>query len=153
MLFQDLKNRIRQVCLGAEFDVVPDIPGNLTEKFIQVLGQFRRWEAVILDMVFLLEDESIQAGTEDFNGRLIKLLGEHFSIEVGIILNKSGPSPQPPGNDRLRDFEQKQISFLQVLPIGFEDMKILGRLTIFLQKQAIKGVVDFKEREMLEVLG
>ena len=32
-------------------------------------------------------------------------------------------------------------------------MKILGGLTIRLQKQAIKGVVDFKEGKMLEVLG
>jgi hypothetical protein len=40
-----------------------------------------------------------------------------------------------------------------VLAIAFEDMKIRGGLTIFLQKQAIKGVVDFKEAKVLEVLG
>ena len=39
-----------------------------------------------------------------------------------------------------------------MLAIVPEDMKILGGLTIFLQKQAIKGVVDFKEGKMLEVL-
>jgi len=59
VLFQDLEDRVRQVCLGTEFDVVPGIPGDLTEKFIQVLGQFCRWTPIILDMVFLLEDESI----------------------------------------------------------------------------------------------
>ena len=40
-----------------------------------------------------------------------------------------------------------------MLAIAFEDMKILGGLTIFLQKQAIKGVVDFQEAKVLEVLG
>jgi hypothetical protein len=39
-----------------------------------------------------------------------------------------------------------------VLAIVPEDMKILGGLTIFLQKQAIKGVLDFKEGKMPEVL-
>jgi hypothetical protein len=35
--------------------------------------------------------------------------------------------------------------------IVFEDMKILGVLTIFLQKQAIKGVVDFEKGKALKV--
>ncbi len=40
-----------------------------------------------------------------------------------------------------------------MLAIVLEDMKILGGLTFFLQKQAIKGVIDFKEAKVLEVLG
>ncbi len=40
-----------------------------------------------------------------------------------------------------------------MLAIVSEDMKILGGLTIFLQKQAIKGVVNFKKGEVLEVFG
>jgi len=31
-------------------------------------------------------------------------------------------------------------------------MRILGGLAIFLQKQAIKGVIYFEERKMLEIL-
>jgi hypothetical protein len=37
----------------------------------------------------------------------------------------------------MRDLEKDPISFLYVLAIVFEDMKILGWLTIFLQKQAV----------------
>ena len=59
MLFQDLKNWVCQVCLSAQFNVVPGILGNFAEEFIQILGQFCRWETVILDMVLLLEDDSI----------------------------------------------------------------------------------------------
>ena len=43
------------------------------------------------------------------------------------------------------------IPILHVLPVVFEDMKILGGLTIFLQKQAIKGIVDFEEGKVLKV--
>ncbi len=57
MLSQDLKDRIRQICLGAKLDMVPGILGNLAEEFIQVLGHFCRWETVVLGMVFLLKDE------------------------------------------------------------------------------------------------
>jgi len=39
-----------------------------------------------------------------------------------------------------------------VLAIALEDMEILGGLPIFFQKQAIKGVIDFQEGEMFEVL-
>jgi hypothetical protein len=35
-------------------DVVTSISGNLAEKLIQVLGQFRRWKPVILGMILLL---------------------------------------------------------------------------------------------------
>jgi len=45
------------------------------------------------------------------------------------------------------------IPILHVLPVVFKDMKIMGGLTIFLQKQAIKGIVDFEEGEMFEILG
>ena len=40
-----------------------------------------------------------------------------------------------------------------MLAIAFKDMKIRGMLTILLQKQAIKGVIDFKKGEALEILG
>ena len=40
-----------------------------------------------------------------------------------------------------------------MLAIAFKDMKILGGLTIFLQKQAIKGVIDFEKGKVLEVFG
>jgi len=59
MLFKDIEDRIRQICLGAEFNVIPGIFGNLAEELIQVLGQFCRWETVVLGMILLLEDDSI----------------------------------------------------------------------------------------------
>ena len=64
-----------------------------------------------------------------------------------------GPPPQFHGDDGLRDLEKDQIPILHVLPIVFEDMKILSGLAIFLQKQAIKGAVNFKEGKVYEVLG
>ncbi|MFH1952305.1 MAG: hypothetical protein ABIL06_11890 [Pseudomonadota bacterium] len=39
-----------------------------------------------------------------------------------------------------------------MLSIAFRDMEILGGLTIFLEKQAIKSVIYFEEGKMLEVL-
>jgi len=39
----------------------------------------------------------------------------------------------------------------QVLAIVFEGMKILVGLTILLEKQAVKDVIDFEEGKMLEV--
>ena len=59
MLFEDLKDRICQVCLGAKFNVVVGIFGNVVKECIQILGQFCRWETVVLGMVFLLKDDSI----------------------------------------------------------------------------------------------
>ncbi len=69
--------------------MIPGIPGNLAEELIQILDQFCRWKTVVLGMVFLLEDESIQAGAEDFNGRLIELFGENFRVQIAFIPNKS----------------------------------------------------------------
>ncbi len=60
---------------------------------------------------------------------------------------------QFPGDDDLGCIEKNEIPILHVLAIALEDMKILGALTIFLQKQAIKGVIDFKQEEMLKVFG
>jgi hypothetical protein len=40
-------------------------------------------------MVFLLEDDSLQAWAEDLDGGLIKLLGENIRIQVVSIFNKS----------------------------------------------------------------
>ena len=59
MLFQDLKDRIRQVCLRSEFNMIPRIFRNVVKECVQILGQFCRWETFILGMVFLLKDESI----------------------------------------------------------------------------------------------
>ncbi len=78
------------------------------------------------------EDEPIQAGAEDPNGWRIELFGENPSIGIGIILGKPGPSPTLPGNDLLRELQQKQVSILRVLGVVSQDLKILGGLTIFL---------------------
>ena len=69
------------------------------EECVQVLGQFCRWKMVVLGVVFLLEDEAIEILGPCLNGWLIKLLSENSSIEVGITLDKPGPSPELPGND------------------------------------------------------
>jgi len=45
-----------------------------------------------------------------------------------------------------------EVSGVSVLEL-FLGMKIRGGLTIFLQKQAIKGVVYFKQGKVLEVFG
>ncbi len=89
MLFQDFEDRIRQVCLGAKFNVLPGIFGNVVEEFVQVLGQFCRRETVVLGMVFLLEYEAIEAWSQDLNGWLVKLLGENLWVQVVFILNKT----------------------------------------------------------------
>jgi hypothetical protein len=107
MLLQDLEPRVRQICLGAKLNVVPGILGDLAEEIIEVLGRFCRWKTVDLGVVFLLKDEPIHARAENFHCRLIKLLSENSRIEVGIILGKPRPSPEPPGNDYLRYSQQK----------------------------------------------
>ena len=75
MLLQDLKDGVRQIRFGAKFEVVPGILGNLAEEFVQVPGQFGNRNPVILDMVFLLEDDPIQASSK-YLGGFVKLLGE-----------------------------------------------------------------------------
>ena len=59
MLLKDLKEWIRQVGLCAEFNVIPGIFGNVVKECVQVLGQFCRWDPVVLGMVFLLKDEPV----------------------------------------------------------------------------------------------
>ena len=59
MLLQNLKDRVSQIPLSPKLNVVSVILGNLAEEFIQILSQFSGREAVILGMVFLLEDDSI----------------------------------------------------------------------------------------------
>jgi hypothetical protein len=107
MLLKNLEARVRQICLGAEPDRVPGILGNYAAEFIQVLGQFCRWKTVVLGVVFLLKDDPIQARAENSHCRLIERLSENSRIEVGIILGKPRPSPEPPGNDYLRYSQQK----------------------------------------------
>lgn len=57
--YVEQEDRIRQVCLRLEFNVIPGIFGNVLKECVQVLGQFCRRETIILDMVLLLEDDSI----------------------------------------------------------------------------------------------
>ena len=75
VLFQDIADRVHQICLGSKFDVVTGILGDLAEEVIRILRPFCRGELVIFDMVFLLKDDSIQAGAEDLYGGLAGLRG------------------------------------------------------------------------------
>ena len=102
-------------------------------------------------MVFLLEDGSIQAGSQDLQGWLIKLFGKDFWIQISIILDKSRPFPKLPGNNYLGHFQQNQVSFFRMLTIVLEDMEILGGLAVFIQERTIEGVVR-KAQEGLMVL-
>ena len=110
--------------------MVPLILRDLAEEFVQILGKFGNRDPVILDVVFLLEDDSIQAGAEDLNGGLVELLGENIRIQVVFILNESAAPPQFPGDDDLRGLEKDQIPFLHLLAIAFEDMEIRGRASL-----------------------
>ena len=56
MFFQDPEDRVGQICLGVKLDVVPGIFWDFDQEFVQVLGQFCRWETVVLGTVFMLED-------------------------------------------------------------------------------------------------
>ena len=117
MPFQDLEYRVCQICVGPKLDVVPGILGNLGKEIIQILGQSCDRDPVILDVVFLLEDESIQAGAEDVNSRLIELLHENIRVQVICILDLTRPPLQFPGDYDLRDLEKKKVAFLHVLPV------------------------------------
>ena len=106
--------------------MVPGILGDLAEEFVQILGQFCRLEPGILDVVFLLEDDSMKTGAEDFNGGLVELPGENIRVQVIFILDKGAAPPQFPGDDYLGGFEKNQIPFLHLLAIAFEDAIIRG---------------------------
>ena len=84
------------------------------------------WDPFVLDVIFLLENNSIEAGAEDLNGRLVELLGENIRIKIAFIFNEGRPPPQFPGEDDLRSLEKDQIPLLHMLPIAFEDMGIRG---------------------------
>jgi hypothetical protein len=109
--------------------VIPGIARNFAEEIIQILGQFCRKESVILNMVFLFEDDSIQTRAKDLNGGLVNLLGKYLRIQVAFILNEYRTPPQFPGDDDLRGLEKDQIPFLHVLSITFKDIEILGRVS------------------------
>ena len=81
-------------------------------------------------MVFLLEDDSIQARAEDLNGRLVELFGEDIRIQVVFILNESAAPPHFSGDDNLRGFKKDQIPLLHLLAIAFEDVQIRGRASL-----------------------
>jgi len=38
MLIQDIKDRLRQICLGSKLEVVSGILGDLAEEFVQIHG-------------------------------------------------------------------------------------------------------------------
>ena len=109
--------------------MIPGIARNFAEEIIQILGQFCRKESVILNMVFLFEDDSIQTRAKDLNGGLVNLLGKYLRIQVAFILNEYRTPPQFPGDDDLRGLEKDQIPFLHVLSITFKDIEILGRVS------------------------
>ena len=92
VLFQDIEDRANPIGLGAKLDVVAFILRDLAEEFVQIMGKFGDWDPVILDMVFLLKDDSMKAGSEDLNGGLVKLLGENIRIQVIFVLNKGAAS-------------------------------------------------------------
>ena len=60
------------------------------------------------------------------------LVSEWFTMRIHFLLTVKVKSPH--------------------FPVILEDMKNLGGLTIFLQKQAKKGVIYFKQGEVLEIL-
>ena len=126
VLFQDIKDRANPIGLGAKLDVVALILRNFAEEVVQILGEFGNWDPVILDMVFLLEDDSMEAGAEDLDGGLVELLRENIRIQIIFILNESAAPPQFPGDDHLRGFEINQIPLFHLLAIALKDMKILG---------------------------
>jgi len=51
---------------------------------------------------------------------------ELFPFPQNGILDKARSTPQFSGDDNLRDHENDQISILQILPIVFKDVEILG---------------------------
>ena len=149
--FRTSKTGVNQIGLGAKLDVVALILRDLAEEFVQILGKFGDWDPVVLDVVFLLEDDSMQAGAEDLNGGLIELLGENIRIQVIFVLNKSAAPPQFPGDDDLRGLEEDQIPLLHLLAVAFEDMEIRGGASLGFQEGAIKGVIDFQDGKVLKI--
>ena len=126
VLFQNIKNRGNPVGLGAKLDVVAFILGDLAEEFVQIQGKFGNWDPVILNVVFLLEDNPMKAGAENLNGWLVELLGKNIRIQVVFILNESAASPQLPGDDDLRGLEEDQIPLFHLLAVTLQDVEIRG---------------------------
>jgi hypothetical protein len=62
-------------------------------------------------VILLFKDDSIEAGTEDFNGRLVELVGEDIRVQAAFILNEYRTPPQFPGDDDLRGLEKDPIPF------------------------------------------
>ena len=106
MPLQNLKDGTTPVSLSPKLNMVSGILGNLGEEFVQIFSQFSGRKAVILGMILLFKDESIQAGSKDFHGWLIKLPDEDLWIQISIILDKSSRSPKFPGNNYLGHFHQ-----------------------------------------------
>ena len=129
VLFKDIRVRGNPICLGANFNVIPFILRNFAEEFVQILGKFGNRDPIVLDVVFLLEDDSMKAGAEDLNGGLVELFGENIRIQVIFVLNKGAASPQLPGDDDLRGFEEDQIPLFHLLAIAFQNMKIRGGIS------------------------
>jgi hypothetical protein len=126
VFLQDIKNRGNPIGFSAELDVVPFILRDLAEEFIQSQGKFGNRDPVVLDVVFLLEDDSMEAGAEDLHGGLVELLRENIRIQIVFVLDKGAAPPQFPGNNDLRGLKKDQISLFHLLAIAFEDVEILG---------------------------
>jgi hypothetical protein len=57
------------------------------------------FELAPFGLIFLLEDESAQVRTKNLDSRFVKLVGEDFGIQVGLILNKLPTLPDSPRED------------------------------------------------------
>jgi hypothetical protein len=82
VLFQDIEDRGHPIGLGTKLDVVRFILRDFAEEFVQSVGEFGNRDPVILDMVFLLKDDSMKAGAEDLYGRPVKLLCENIRVQI-----------------------------------------------------------------------
>ena len=81
-------------------------------------------------MILLLEDDPVQAGAEDLDGRLVELLDENIRTQVVCILNEGRSPPQLPRDDDLRGLEIHQVPVLNVLTIIFENTVIQGKASV-----------------------
>ena len=151
VLFQDIKDRGNPIGLGAKLNVVSFILRDLAKEFVQILGKFGNRDPVVLNVILLLEDNSLKAGAEDLHGRLIELFGENIRIQVVFVLDKGAPPSQLSGDVHLGSLEKNQIPFLHLLAIAFQDMVIWGRASLGFQKRAVEGVVDLKKGKVLKV--
>jgi hypothetical protein len=77
-------------------------------------------------MVFLLEDDSHQAGDGDLNGGFIKLLGKNVRVQVVFIFNKSRPLLSFLAMTICGALKRTKSPSFMCWPMVFKDVKILG---------------------------